>query len=81
MFKTIHCRGKIRDGTWLRRMYAHRDMILKVSWQRLPDNKDAINIAERLWNACSGYFHFIVSGVPPTNNICEQSIQIGRAHV
>jgi len=75
MFKTLHCRGKIRDVTWFRRMYAHRDMILKVAWQRLPNNKDAINIAERLWNACSGYFHFIVSGVPPTNNLCEQSIR------
>ena len=50
-------------------------MILKVSWQRLPDNKDAINIAERLWNERDGYFHFIVSGVPPTNNLCEQSIR------
>ena len=48
MFKTIHCRGKIRDVTWYRRMYSHRDMILKVAWQRRPDNTDAINIAERL---------------------------------
>ena len=75
MFKTLHCRGKIRDVTWFRRMYAHRDRILKVAWQRIPDNKDAINIAERLWNESSGYFHFIVSGVPSTNNLCEQSIR------
>jgi len=36
MFKTIHCRGKIQDVTWFRRMYSHRDMILKVARQPYP---------------------------------------------
>ena len=75
MFKTIHCRGKIGEGTWYHRMFDHREAIWKVAWHRLPDDKEAMNLAERLWNERCGYFHFIASGVPPTNNLCEQSIR------
>ena len=50
MFKTIHCRGKIGEGTWYRRMFDHREAIWKVAWHRLPDDNDVYKIAERLWN-------------------------------
>ena len=56
-------------------MYWHREEILKVAWRRLPDDKDAINIAERLWNEMEGYFRFIEAGIAPTNNLAEQSIR------
>ena len=36
---------------------------------------DVHKIAERLRNERAGYFHFIASGVPPTNNLSEQSIR------
>jgi hypothetical protein len=76
MFSTIHRQGeyKLKDN-WLRRMYSHRDEILKVAWRRLPDDKDAGNIAERLWNDQEGYFRFIDLDIPPTNNLAEQAIR------
>jgi len=75
MFSTIHRRGKILDRTWFRRMYCHRDEILKLAWRRRPVDNDVANIAERLWNYQDDYFRFIDSGIPPTNNLAEQSIR------
>ena len=75
MFKTIHCRGKLLERNWQRRMEEHREAILKVAWHRLPDNKDAHNLAERLWNWRDEYFRFIELGIDPTNNLAEQSIR------
>ncbi|MCL2623988.1 MAG: IS66 family transposase [Planctomycetaceae bacterium] len=74
MFKTIHCRDKYQN--WFRRMKQHQKSILKAAWYRLPkDNKDAWNIAVRLWNEEESYFRFIEEDLPPTNNLCEQSIR------
>ena len=76
MFSTIHRRGEYKlKENWFRRMYSHRDEILKVAWRHLPDDKDAGNIAERLWNYQEGYFQFIDAGIAPTNNLAEQSIR------
>jgi transposase len=75
MFSTYHRRGKLLDRTWFRRMYSHREEILKVAWRRLPEDKESANIAERLWNQQEGYFRFIDLGIPPTNNLAEQSIR------
>ena len=49
--------------------------ILKVAWHRIPPDRDAKLIAERLWNEREGYFRFIKEGLPATNNLCEQSIR------
>jgi transposase len=47
-----------------------------VAWHRLPrKDNDAYNIAVRLWNEEASYFRFIKDGLPPTNNLCEQSIR------
>jgi hypothetical protein len=76
MFSTIHRRGEYKlKENWLRRMYSHRDEILKVAWRRLPEGKEAGNIAERLWNWQEGYFRFIDADIAPTNNLAEQSIR------
>jgi transposase len=75
MFSTIHRRGEILDRTWFRRLYCHREEILKVAWRRIPDNKDATNIAERLWNQQDSYFRFIDADIAPTNNLAEQTIR------
>ena len=56
MFSTIPRRGKILDRTWFRRMYCHRDEILKVAWRRMPLDNAVANMAERLWNYQDGYF-------------------------
>jgi transposase len=75
MFSTIHRRGAILDRHWFLRMYRHRESILKESRCRVPKNKDALNLSERLRNDPEGYFRFIESGIPPTNNLAEQSIR------
>ena len=75
MFSTIHQRDRWTDATWLRKMQAHREAIQKTAWGTIPANKDAINIAERLWNWQAEYFRFIESDIPATNNLGEQTIR------
>jgi len=75
MFSTIHRRGILTDRTWFRRMSGHQESILREAWHRLPNDKSAINLAERLWNFRDDYSRFIVTGIPPTNNLGEQAIR------
>jgi len=74
MFTTIH-RDDLLERNWLRRMKVHQESILQSAWHRLPDDKDARNIAERLWNWRAEYFRFIESDIPPTNNLGGQTIR------
>ena len=41
----------------------------------MPMDNAVANRAERLWNYQDDYFRFIDSGIPPTNNLAEQSIR------
>jgi transposase len=76
MFKTFHRKDELQYWNWFRRMKRHQRLILKVAWHRLPkEDKDAWNIAVRLWNEEASYFRFIKEGLPPTNNLAEQSIR------
>ena len=76
MFKTIHRRDELQYWNWFRRMKEHQRTILKVAWHRLPrHDTDAWNLAVRLWNEEASYFRFIKDDLPPTNNLCEQSIR------
>jgi len=76
MFKTIHRKDELQYVNWFRRMKEHQRVILKVAWHRLPTkDKDAWNIAVRLWNEEASYFRFIAEGLPATNNLAEQSIR------
>jgi len=76
MFKTIHRQDDLQCCKWFRKMQKHRESILQVAWHRLPSkDKDAWNLAVRLWNEQEGYFRFIEHDLPATNNLCEQSIR------
>jgi transposase len=75
MFSTIHRHGELLPRNWLRRMHLHREEILKTAWHRIPQNTNAKNIALRLRNHQDDYFRFIETGIPPTNNLAEQSIR------
>jgi len=74
MFKTIH-RDDLLERNWLSRMWDHREAILATAWCRIPANNDCGLIAERLWNWQEEYFRFIESGIPPTNNLAEQTVR------
>ena len=74
MFKTIHRKDEYKN--WHCRMKQHQKAILAAAWHRLPTkDKDAWNIAVRLWNEEASYFRFIEEDLPPTNNLAEQSIR------
>jgi transposase len=76
MFKTLHRKDELQYVNWFRRMKEHQRLILKIAWYRLPKkDKDALNIAVRLWNEEASYFRFIAEGLPATNNLAEQSIR------
>jgi Transposase and inactivated derivatives len=75
MFSTIHHKDELLERNWLRRMRSHQNAILKVAWGTIPDDNNAINIAERLWNWQEEYFRFIDKNIPPTNNLGEQTIR------
>ena len=76
MFKTYHRKDDLQEWNWFRRMKEHQRSIVKAAWHRLPkDDKDAWNIAVRLWDEEESYFRFIKEALPPTNNLCEQSIR------
>lgn len=75
MFSTIHRRDELSDRTWRQQMQAHRESILKVTWGTIPQNKDAINIAQRLWNWKAESCRFIDEKIPTTNNLGEQTIR------
>jgi transposase len=75
MFSTIHRRGILKERTWQARMLGHQKSIVQTAGYRVPENKEAINIAQRLQKWEEEYFGFIGSGVPATNNAAEQSIR------
>jgi len=75
MFSTIHRQDELTERTWTCRMNSHKNAILKTAWGTIPADKDAINIAERLWNWQEEYFRFIESNIPATNNLGEQTIR------
>jgi transposase len=76
MFKTFHRKDELQYLNWFRRMKEHQRTILKIAWYRLPKKENgAWNIAVRLWNEEASYFRFIKEGLPPTNNLAEQSIR------
>ncbi|MDR2754542.1 MAG: transposase, partial [Planctomycetaceae bacterium] len=75
MFSTIHQRDELSYRSWIRRMNKHKRAILGTSQRKIPDNKDAINLAQRLRDWNEEYFLFIRSGLFPTNNLAEQTIR------
>ena len=75
MFKTLHRKDDLQYVNWFRRMKEHQRLILKIAWHRIPPDREAELIAERLWNKQEDYFRFIKEGLPATNNLCEQSIR------
>ena len=82
MFRVFHRLEEFRlaqdvksEQRWLRKLHACKESLLWSAWYRLPAHKDVCTLAERLWNCQEDYFRFMESGVPPTNNLCEQSIR------
>ena len=75
MFLLYHRRDSLQEVNWRRKMHKCEEAILKAFRCRVPQNKEAQKISKRMQEWHDEYFGFIESGVPPTNNLCEQSIR------
>jgi len=75
MFSTIHLQDIMKEEEWHSQMLSHQESILKAARCRVPVNQDAQNISIRMREYGNDYFRFIDNDIPPTNNLCEQSIR------
>ena len=75
MFSTIHRRDKLSPRYRQRLMREHQRALMKTSQRSIPDNNDANLVCQRLYDWQSDYFRLIGAGIPPTNNLAEQSIR------
>lgn len=76
MFSVYHCRGKLASGYyWVSKMRACKEKILTVALSRVPARKIAQSLSARFRDWQEEYFLFIDEDLPPTNNLCEQSIR------
>ena len=75
MFMAYHRRKDLSARNWHRKMHSCRESILEVALNRVPPYKIAGSLSARFKNWQGEYFRFIDEGIPPTNNLCEQSIR------
>ena len=75
MFSIYHRRGQLKSGYWLIKMRSCKEMILTVALSRVPVHHMAQTLSTRFKDWEEEYFRFIDEDVPPTNNLCEQSLR------
>jgi transposase len=74
MFHTIHRKDKLPEEQWKQKMFQHRDKLLRLSVFEGED-KECLLIMKRFQDWGDDYFRFIETGIPPTNNLAEQTIR------
>jgi hypothetical protein len=74
MFHTIHRKNELPELEWKRRMLLHRDKLINLS-KFEGDDKECKLIMKRFQIWSEDYFRFIETGIPPTNNLAEQTIR------
>jgi hypothetical protein len=76
MFSTYHRRGRFKSGhCWLSKMRSCKEAVLTAALGRVPAHHMARTLSARFKDWHEEYFRFINEGLPPTNNLCEQSIR------
>ena len=76
MFGVIHRRGEMTPRGFRRSLRAAKGKILKQGTRRVPETREAQNLAKRFRKHGEAYFRFITTpGVEPTNNLAEQAIR------
>jgi transposase len=75
MFSMYHRRDQLLSGDWLDQMRSCKEMILTVALYQVPSSKMTQTLSTRFKDWHEEYFRFIDEGLPPTNNLCEQSIR------
>jgi transposase len=75
MFSVYHRRNNLSFRTWRRKMYCCKESILAVALCQAPAHKAAQILSKRFQHWQEEYFRYIEESLPPTNNLCEQSIR------
>ena len=75
MFSVYHRRDQVNPGYWLSKMRSCKAMILTSALNRVPAHHAAQTLSARFKDWHEEYFRFIDEDLPPTNNLCEQSIR------
>ena len=75
MFSMYHRRDQLLPENWLRKMRSCKEMILTAALCQVPSRKMAQSLSSRFKDWQEEYFRFIDDGLPPTNNLCEQTIR------
>jgi len=75
MFSVYHRRSQVQPGYWRSRMHSCKAMILTVALGDVPAHRTVQTLSARFKDWHEEYFRFIDEGLPPTNNLCEQSIR------
>jgi transposase len=75
MFLAYHRRKDMSAHNWRRKMRSCKKSILEVALCQVPQRKIAESLSARFQKWHEEYFRFIDEGLPPTNNLCEQSIR------
>ena len=76
LFAVIHRRHKMTAKAFQKALAAARENVLKAATTRVPQAKEAKNLAKRFRERGEVYFRFITTpGIDPTNNLAEQAIR------
>jgi len=75
MFLIYHRREELKPGYWLSKMRSCKEIIVTAALSRVPSHQIAQTLSARFKDWHEEYFRFIDEGLPPTNNLCEQSIR------
>jgi len=76
LFRTFHRRDELTRRTVDRRLAAAREKLIAQATKRVPDSREARNMAKRFRDHGDSFFQFITTpGIDPTNNLAEQAIR------
>ena len=76
LFGVIHRREKMTAAAFQKALETAREQVMKAATTRVPDAKQARNLAKRFRENGEAYFRFITTpGIDPTNNLAEQAIR------
>ena len=75
MFSIYHRRDQLKPGYWLSRMRSCKELIVTAALSQVPERHMAQTLSGRFKDWDEEYFRFIDEDLPPTNNLCEQSLR------
>jgi transposase len=76
LFDVVHQRDKLSARQFAIELQNAADELLAQAVWRVPDTREAVNLAERFHEHGESYVRFLTTpGIEPTNNLAEQAIR------